>query len=745
MAYLISGVGQHHPGNPGEWVDVAFYVQAGVMCVVRGVFVPRERTAWIALGAGMISWGIGDAYYTAWLEHLPLAKVPSPSISDGFWLSFYGGAYIAIFALLKSRITRFPISTWLDGIVAGLSVAALTIVFVLEPVRAVTHGTVGVVATGLAYPVADTLLLAFLICAFAFTGWRPNKAWLLITLGFLVNTAGDVAYLLKTANDTYIPGGWVDALWPIGMSLLVLAAWVRPRKLEARSETRGMLVPPLVFTLISLGVLIWGNIYKISSIALPVAALALVVALVRMGLAFIDLQKLADSRRQARTDELTGLGNRRDFNERLAKQLETASDGDQFAVMLIDLNHFKEINDTLGHHAGDVLLSELGPRLSKAIGSVVGLERLGGDEFAVITHHAQDKTNFINMAQAARRAILRPFDLDGLRVRVDASVGIAMAPEHGETPALLLQHADIAMYQAKRRGRGFASYDPGHDNMDVDRLTIAGDLRDAIEESQFVLHYQPKADLKTGHVIGVEALIRWEHPRRSLLGPGVFIAIAEQAGLMPAITMHVLKQAVDQCKDWKSRGIELPVAINLSPGSLLDFDLCAQLERVLTEVDLEPRYLKVEITEDAVMTDPERVGRVLRQVQDFGVSTSLDDFGTGHSSLSLLKLLPFDELKIDRSFVGELDTKPQDASIVDSMIRLGSSLGLQVVAEGIETSSIWEKLRDLQCDYAQGFYLSPPLPAVNLERWLALWQRSHHGGWVAVSDEKTTEPSRSIL
>jgi diguanylate cyclase (GGDEF)-like protein len=417
-------------------------------------------------------------------------------------------------------------------------------------------------------------------------------------------------------------------------------------------------------------------------------------------------------RHQALHDALTDLPNRSLLHRRAARALRG---DDPAAMLLIDLDRFKEVNDTLGHDHGDALLVEVSQRLQAALRRDDTLARLGGDEFAVLVCGAPDRAAVVELAGRLQDALRRPFALRGVAVELEASIGVAFYPEHGETAGALLQRADVAMYDAKRGRRGVATYAPDRDPYSADRLGLLAELRRAIEHDELVLHYQPKVSLSTGELTGVEALVRWQHPSRGLLGPDEFVPLAERTGAVADLTRWVVDRALEQHCAWREQGIDLPVAVNLAAANIVDVTLPGAVARLLKRHDVAGGRLECEISEHTVMADPVRASDVLAALRKLGVRLSLDDFGTGHSSLSYLKKLPLDEVKIDRSFVAGMAEDENDAVIVRSTIDLARNLGLEVVAEGVETETIMHGLADLRCDTAQGFYISRPLPADTLD------------------------------
>ena len=424
---------------------------------------------------------------------------------------------------------------------------------------------------------------------------------------------------------------------------------------------------------------------------------------------------------QARHDGLTGLPNRAAFYEAVDAVAGAVGDArPPAAVMVIDLDRFKEVNDTLGHHTGDLLLCQAAERLREALRDPDLLARLGGDEFAVLLPSLADPESAEEIADRIRAALEAPFELQEIVVHVGASVGIALAPDHGRTADELLQRADIAMYQAKESTRSHEVYEAATDPYSASRLAMVGELRRAIAEGQLEVHYQPKATLASGAVDGVEALVRWNHPDRGLIPPNDFIPLAEETGLINKLTVYVLDAALGQCSKWRSEGIDVAVAVNLSARNIADTDLPDTVGGLLREHAVDASRLVLELTESSLMADPEGAKDVLERLHRMGVGLAIDDFGTGYSSLTYLSELPVTELKIDRSFVKSMATSDGDAFIVRATIDLGRNLGLRVVAEGVEDESVWQRLTELGCDVAQGYYLRRPEPASDLTPWLLI-------------------------
>ena len=417
-------------------------------------------------------------------------------------------------------------------------------------------------------------------------------------------------------------------------------------------------------------------------------------------------------------DSLTNLGNRNRLTEHLTQAIKIANrESSNLALLMLDLNQFKEVNDTLGHPTGDQLLIEVGIRLSGLLRDTDTIARLGGDEFAILLPTAQE-AHAIKIASKIATALTHPFNLDKQQLYTSASVGITIYPQHGVDARVLIQHADIAMYQAKHHKTGLAVYDTEQDQHSLQRLGLMADLRNALKQDKLDVFYQPQVTLANGMTIGMEALLRWNHPEHGYIPPEEIIRLAEQTGLIHEVAVWVLTHAVKQTKEWMDAGFDLMVAVNLSAQNLEDDRIVGQVRSLLDANHFPASHLTLEITENAMMANPDRAVGILTQLDNMGVSISVDDFGTGFSSLSYLKRLPVHELKIDKSFVTDMSNDDNDAVIVRSTIDLAHNLGLTVVAEGVEDQDTWDLLEILRCDTAQGYFLSRPLPKTEFLAWL---------------------------
>jgi diguanylate cyclase (GGDEF)-like protein len=431
-------------------------------------------------------------------------------------------------------------------------------------------------------------------------------------------------------------------------------------------------------------------------------------------------RQAVESRYRALHDALTGIGNRVLLGERMDEELRAAARrGRSVGLLLLDLDRFKEINDTLGHHHGDLLLQQVAHRLTAVVRDNDTVARLGGDEFAVLLPNVDNPPDALAIAERVRAAVVRPADLDGITVDVGASIGVAVYPDDSGTAAELLRHADIAMYTAKRGRLGVARYDVDDDTGSSEQLSLASELQQAIGAGQLVLHYQPKLRADTGVPCGVEALVRWQHPRRGLLGPGEFIELAEQSELILALTDQVLSMALRQHRAWRAQGLTVPVSVNTATRCLRDPGFPARVRALLAEHGTSPDQLTLEITESAVITNPAGAAAVLTKLRALGVRCSLDDFGTGYSSMAYLQTLPLSELKIDRRFVAAMTSSRRSTAIVVAVLGLARALELEAVAEGVEDAETWRCLADAGCEQVQGFHFSRPLPPNELTGWLA--------------------------
>jgi diguanylate cyclase (GGDEF)-like protein len=633
-------------------------------------------------------------------------------------MGFYPLAFAALFLLLRARVRRLTAGMWLDSLVTALTAAALAAALGLGALLATAEGEPAVVAASLAYPIADLLLLSLLAGGLVVIGRGAGACWWWLAGGLALFVGTDIVYAYQVVHGTYTVGGPLDYAWGLAFVCFGLAACQNRRNgTTSRPTGRSAIAVPAVCAAIAVALLFRGYLHGGDPIAGVLALGAVTAALTRAGLSFRDVSALADSRRQARTDELTGLPNRRSVFEALDAADERLAAGAGLAVLVLDLDRFKEINDSLGHTVGDELLRQVGPRLLGQLRGDDLLARLGGDEFVVLAADL-DAEGALRLGERLRAQLQQPFRFGGMGLTIDASVGVAVGPAHSAGSVELLQLADLAMYAAKSGRSGVAAYEEERDGDGRHRLEDVAQLRQALEGGELVLHYQPKLALPTGAVDGVEALVRWQHPTRGLLYPDSFIELAESAGLMAELTRQVVDMALRQCRAWRDQGRALTMAVNVSPSNLVDEHFPDEVAGLLADHGLTAADLVLEVTESLLMEDRERAVRVLSRLREDGVGVAIDDYGTGYSSLAYLAALPVTELKLDRTFVSALTGSPRAESIVTSTLQLAHALGLVLVAEGAEDQDTVDALATLGCDLVQGYHLSRPLPPEQLERWL---------------------------
>ena len=637
-------------------------------------------------------------------------------------------------ALAASLVLTPPARTGRDLVIFA-TLAAFVLLGELLPVRVLRRHDEVTVSSTFAYALLLTLgapaaMLAHALAS-ALADLRARKAPRAI--GF---NAGQVVLSLAAAGGVLAllrPGAWSSGLggfrldhlaavllaaitfFVVNNALVVLAQYLTLREpllvhlradLAFHAAIDTMLLGLVPIVLVVTEVTLW---------LLPLLALPIVAV-------YMSGRQAVINEHQATHDALTDLPNRVLFRDRASQAiLHAQREGSCVAVMLMDLDGFKDINDTLGHHHGDLLLKRMGPTLTESLRSTDTIARFGGDEFAVLLPEFSGLRSPVQVASKLLGRLEQPFVVDNLTLEVGASVGIACYPDHGEDADTLIQRADVAMYWAKAGGTGFEVYSPQQDQHSPERLALVGELRRALQgDDEIVLVYQPKVDLTTGRTLGVEALVRWRHPQHGFLPPSEFIPIAERTGLIRPLTTYVLEGALREARGWREGGLDLTVAVNLSGRNLLDADLPDAVAGVLARYGVEPDRLEFEITESTIMADPVRATEILDRLSAMGIRLAIDDFGTGYSSLSQLKRLPVHEIKIDRSFVGGMNADKDDAIIVQSTIDLGRNLGLVTVAEGVEDQETLTELRRLGCDSAQGFFMSRPVSPGDLAAWMRL-------------------------
>jgi diguanylate cyclase (GGDEF)-like protein len=688
-----------------------------VACCIAALGARGRRSEALLVAAGVAAYAVGNVLLT--VVGTGREYVPFPDPSDPAYLLFYPAVIAALIMGMRREHRQSRTSVGWDTAVGTLGSATLLTVL-LRPVFDQFDGNALQMVVAVAYPFCDTMLIAALLAIACRHDGRLPRQWLPLIAGLAVFTVADVAYALRVSSAGYEVETPLDAMWSVGLALVSTWAVDQARGRLTRPEAprvrnAAALVVPALASVAALAVLGAASRGMMPDLAVVLAVVTGLAAIGRTQVAFRQLRRMAELARQARTDDLTGLPNRRAFYDLAARRL--AQRPAAVALLLIDLDGFKRVNDALGHHVGDRLLVEVGERLSLRLRQGDVLARVGGDQFAVIAE-VPGEAAAAQLAQKVRSALAMPFDLEGIAVQIDASVGIALGRRRGDDIHLLLRRADVAMYEAKATGQGQCLSTSDEVDRGGDRLRLIEQLREALTDGQLVLHYQPKVDLGHGGLHGVEALVRWAHPARGLLYPDAFLQVATDAGLMAELTETVLREALDQAGRWRADGHNLTVAVNLSARSLHDTQLPQKIAELLGARGLPGRALQVEITEDALMTDRLRATAVLSALRDIGVQVAIDDFGTGYSSLAYLRDLPVDELKLDRSFVAPITTQRRAAALVASTIHLAHSLGLRMVAEGVEDDETSAVLRRHGCDQAQGYLICRPLPADQITAWL---------------------------
>jgi diguanylate cyclase (GGDEF)-like protein len=695
------------------WAQNGVLMLAAVIVGFRAWRVGTSRAAWGCIAAGLALYGAGNIVYFTYVQYQ--LNPPAPSAADFVWLSCYPFLFAGVFQLARQRTAGTGRLLRIDSVISALGLSALAMIWFRVMLDG-THGSLATVLITMAYPVGDLMFVLVLVGSLALNGWQLNRVWAFLGAGLCLFAAADTIYAVRVATNSYRAGTLLDPMWAVAVTLIAIAAWQPPdRAPSIRTNGWAVLVVPTMFTASSLALLAFvphGNG------SLPIRALAaatVVAGLARAIFTFHEMRMLVVNGVEARTDELSGLGNRRAFIEAVDRRI--AAGNGRFSVMLLDLDRFKEVNDSLGHLVGDRLLHEIALRLKARMRQGDVLARLGGDEFAILLDNTSPNAAR-EVSERLRLDLQQAFVSDGMTIYSDASCGIAAWPDAASNVGGLLQRADIAMYEAKRERLGTAIYAHAGEVDLTAPLRLVEELREALTNNQLVLFFQPKLNLQTGSLEGVEALVRWQHPVRGLLTPDQFLPQAELYGLMRRLATAVLALALDQVAEWRLAGLRTTVAVNISVSNLLDAGLPDQIRTLLAVRNLEPSCLILEVTETTLMADPTRAAALLTRLQAVGVRVSIDDYGTGYSSLARLRELPVNELKLDRSFLAGISHDARASAIVRSTVELAHSLGLSLVAEGIETEEDQTILTALSCDLGQGYHLARPMPGKDVLPWV---------------------------
>ena len=733
-------------------------------------WMPTGSVVPLLLACSILSYIIGQTIWTLNENVLHMA-VLFPSWADVGYLAAYPLALLAILFLPGQR--RSPTNRpriIFDAVIAMIGVVTFSWYFVLGPTIMHVEGSMLGRLVGAIYPLCTLVLIFCLILLTVRNNQRTMRSvTTLLFIAFVVLTFTNTIYNFQQLHNDYLTGGLLDIGWPLGFLLLGLAArgmyllqqsqateQITDSKQTSKQNTSWQILIPYAWvpTLAILLIFIWrredqSNLV-IGVVAGTIILLSLVlarqvVAVRELHALYVNNDALATANKQleiqATHDALTGLPNRSFLQKRLEQEAQNAHENNiPAALLLLDLDRFKEVNDTLGHIVGDMLLQKIGQRLQSYLHSNDLIARLGGDEFAIVLPET-DADGAVRAARTLIGALDMPILVDGHAFSIGGSIGIALTPEQGFDITTLLRCADVAMYVAKRSQSGHAEYSPNIDQHSPYKLALMSELRQAIADNRLLVHYQPKVSFSLGRIVGVEALVRWPHPVYGLIPPEDFIPMAERTGLIGPLTRWVLDRTVCQCRDWEQDGLHINVAVNLSTHTLYDPKLLSIVTNLLHLYEVAPSKLTLEITESMLMEEPERAQVVLAELRSLGVAVAIDDFGTGYSSLAYLKRLRIDEVKIDKAFVRGLgiDADPADAAIVQAVVAMARPLQCEVVAEGVESEEAWSFLKELGCDLAQGYYCSRPLPAAELEQWARTtrWGQSDN-------DELTTPVSEAL-
>jgi diguanylate cyclase (GGDEF)-like protein len=725
-ALFATGVGDRPDGAAWDRAyDVVLYnlpyLAAAWACFAAARRVKAERIAWAALGVSLTLGAIGNALrvLSAGLQ----GNEPPSALSTVISLAGYVILYVHVIGLIRARVARFHPSMWLDGIIGALGSLSAGVAFLLGPYLYPAPGETAVPGIDLVAPATTVLLIASLMAVGSILGARLDRTLFTVLLGLCFICASDIILFAWKVQGTYVDGGPLELGW---LACVVCAAAAasgarnRPSPADRSGSRIGwrLLAVPLACIVASLVVLSPGWSHPMPVVSGWLAIACVLAGIARIAVTFHEVRGFNQIKQEARTDELTGLANRRALLERAQWVVASATAKRPAALLLLDLDGFKEVNDSLGHPAGDDLLRQMGPRLRGSLRADDMLARLGGDEFAVLLP-ATGAQEAQALAHRLHELLLEPFTVTGVRLHIGVSIGVCTTPDPATTVQELLHCADVAMYTAKSAREGVHVYvpDPVTGTAGSDRLRTMEELRTALAEDELTVFLQPQMDLRDGAVVGAEALVRWHHPTRGLLSPGHLLPAAEQAGLLRPLTDRVLELALAATGRWWADH-HVPVSVNLSAANVTDLDLPDKVADALHRHGLPAQALTLELVEDTLMADPERGRTVLADLRRLGVRTSIDDYGTGYSSLAYLRHLPADELKLDRSLTADVDQDPRAAAIIEHTVALAHRLGLSLVAEGVETAATSATLARLGCDVAQGYAIAHPMPVEEFLRWL---------------------------
>ncbi|MCE5289598.1 MAG: EAL domain-containing protein [Nocardiaceae bacterium] len=699
----------------GVWQCAAFFASA-IICSLRISLGTTHRSFWVCINVALYCDALAEAL---WLWTVGESDAGQASPADGFWLACYVWILVGLVILIRDRVGSLTSTTVADAAIVGFGAAAAGSA-ALAPYVTATSGGFVANFVNIGYPILDLGFLIGILAVITIYRWQPPPGVWMLFAALSIWEIADLLFVVEVAGSNYLSGGVGDALYVVAAIVAAFAPGHRDHTRRPIPRWLPMVIPVLASTAAVL-ILFFQATLAPGQLARWAALAAVAAAGARVSMVYSQTQRSAELSRLAHTDDLTGLLNRRGFFRAHHPLLRSAA---THAVLVLDLDRFKDINDSLGHHYGDDLLRAAADRILEVLPHTSHIARFGGDEFAVAVP-AIRRADAARIADSLFDRLTEPFDLAGLDVMVGVSIGIAQFPVHGRETDTLLRHADFAMFQSKRSGSGPAFYafdTPDTDSIGSGRsgLELVGEFRAAIDARTLDVHYQPIHEVASGSVVGAEALLRWVHPVHGLLGPGLLLPLAIRHGLMPNLTRAVLDIALRAARRWHDSGHPISVSVNISPSILQQEKLVESILGTTAAAGVPPTSLVLEITEDHFVGDYRRTREVLDSLRRAGVRISLDDFGQGHSILEYLRELTIDEVKLDRSFVSDLASDSRTDAIVATTIYLAHTLGARVVAEGVETAAIDRELHNYGCDLAQGNHYSPALSAVDIETYLSV-------------------------
>jgi diguanylate cyclase (GGDEF)-like protein len=704
--WLIGGHGDYIPGR-----DLVLYT--AVLAIPVLSFATRARLggpaaiAWWCFAAGALVWLVADATYI----QTTAGGAEAPAWVDWAYVGANVMFYAGVIALARCVLPGYGSSVWLDGLIITCTVVAFGTLFFPQFLENFTGNPADmfVAASG---PLIGLLLVSLLIAVVGVMWGAAGPMWWWLLAGASSLWLTDMMWLTELSESTYVNGALLDLGWPAGMLAMGFAAWWPVSRGRALPQLNWAV--PLSVTVAAFAIVLHATQVSTPQITVGFAAGAVLFGGVRSAQAFRTVSRRAEAQRQAVSDDLTGLANRRGLDLTLAAE-PTA----QRALLLVDIDRFKQINDTLGHHAGDEVLLQVSARLLTAVPDDAAIARIGGDEFAVLLGPGSGWDQAVRTAEDLHAAVGSPVTARDIEIQVDISIGISFIPQNGTSLTQLLSSADRAMRRAKNERVGSMVFDQRWES-GSGGLMLMQDLRKALDQGEFVCYFQPQLDVLTDEVVAVESLLRWQHPQRGIIPAGQFLPMLEQTALIRPLTDFVIDASLAQLRRWEDQGLHLRVSVNLSATNLMDLGLPLRVAQLLTRHRIPASRLTLEVTETALAGDQERAHVVLGQLHEIGAQLSIDDYGSGYSSLQQVGRLGAQELKLDREFVTGAGQRGDLQSILSATAHLAHGLRLRMVAEGVESASDLDQVRAVGCDLAQGFFISPARSADDLTDWIAI-------------------------